>query len=529
MTMKILLTAAAIISSTGFGVTQSPASHDSLPSSFGTLALVGTNTERDDLRDAIDAIDAVGAIDAVDAIDAIDAADAIDAFDALDAFDGVDAFDWQASPLPPEPWAAKDPADSLYKLAREAMSRGDYKRAAELFHRIPERYPQSAYASQSMYYEAFALYRSGGDGDLSTARARLKQLEKRDAKLWKNDGAVLLTRVCGELAKRGDQECLKSTVDAAEDSNDVVDGQTRTVPRQGRSCSPDADEDDDERIMALQALLNMDAERAVPILKQVLARRDACSVALRRKAVFLVSQKRTAETASILMNVARSDPDQETREQAVFWLSQVPGSTGLLEEILKGNSDETLKEKALFSLSQQNEPRAQQILRDFAMRESESEELRDKAIFWLGQRRSSENTEFLRNLYSRIGNQELKDKILFSLSQQRGVGNEQWLMNIAVNPKEDIELRKKALFWAGQSGVAIAEMSKLYDRMGDAEMREQVIFVLSQRQRDPAAMDKLFDIAKNEKDSELRKKAIFWLGQSRDPRVQQFLMDLINK
>ena len=37
------------------------------------------------------------------------------------------------------------------------------------------------------------------------------------------------------------------------------------------------------------------------------------------------------------------------------------------------------------------------------------------------------------------------------------------------------------------------------------------------------------DIAKNEKDSELRKKAIFWLGQSRDPRVQQFLMDLINR
>jgi HEAT repeat protein len=163
------------------------------------------------------------------------------------------------------------------------------------------------------------------------------------------------------------------------------------------------------------------------------------------------------------------------------------------------------------------------------MRESESQDLRDKAIFWLGQRRSSENTEFLRNLYTRIGNQDLKEKILFSLSQQKGVGNEQWLMNIAVNPKEDIELRKKALFWAGQSGVAIAEMSRLYDRMGDAEMREQVIFVLSQRQRDPAAMDKLFDIAKNEKDAELRKKAIFWLGQSRDPRVQQFLMDLINK
>ena len=65
--------------------------------------------------------------------------------------------------------------------------------------------------------------------------------------------------------------------------------------------------------------------------------------------------------------------------------------------------------------------------------------------------------------------------------------------------------------------------------MGDTDMKEQIIFTLSQRQSERAAIDKLFDIAKNEKDSELRKKAIFWLGQSRDPRVQQFLLDLINK
>jgi HEAT repeat protein len=418
----------------------------------------------------------------------------------------------------------------LYRLAREALSRGDYKRAAEIFHRIPERYPQSAYAGQALYFEAYALYRVGGEEELGTARDRLKQLKQKYPAIAKKDGDPLLTRVCGELAKRGDESCAASTIKTAEEGNDVTGGETVTTPgSQGRNCSPDADEDSDDRIAALNALLQMDAERAMPILEKVLARRDPCSVALRRKAVFLVSQKRTDRTANILMNVARSDPDQETREQAVFWLSQVPGSTGLLEEILKGNGDENIKDKALFALSQQNEPRAAQILRDFAARENENSDLREKAIFWLGQRRSAENTQFLRSLYSRLTNEDLKEKILFSLSQQRGAGNEQWLMDIAVNPKEDIELRKKALFWAGQSGVAISEMSTLYNRMNDTEMKEQIIFVLSQRQSDRAAMDKLFDIAKNEKDAELRKKAIFWLGQSRDPRVQQFLMDLINR
>src|SRR5256885_8100165 len=145
------------------------------------------------------------------------------------------------------------------------MSRGDYKRAAELFHRIPERFPQSAYASQAIYYEAYSLYRSGGDDDLSAARDRLNQLKQRDARVWKSDGAVLLTRVCGELAKRGDEACAA----------DIEQSAQNDPPRQSNKPCPD--EDDDVRIAALNALMQMDAERAMPILKQVLARRDACT------------------------------------------------------------------------------------------------------------------------------------------------------------------------------------------------------------------------------------------------------------
>jgi HEAT repeat protein len=483
MTMKTLLTAAAIISSAGFGVGSAPARRPSYDSSAAPIVLASGDAQ---LRNE---------------------------FASLDQ---------QANPLPPEPWAKADPADSLYRLAREALSRGDYKRAAQIFHQIPDRYPQSAYAGQAMYYEAFSLYRSGSADELSAARDRLNQLKRRYPSTQAGDAATLMTRVCGELAKRGDEACTM-LIDSAANKPGVG-----AAPGSGATASCPS-EDDDPRIEALKALLQMDADRAMPILKQVLARRDPCSAVLRRTAVFLVSQKQTSETASILMGAARNDPDQEVREQAVFWLSQVPGSTPLLEEILKGSADQDIKEKALFSLSQQNDPRAQQILRDFASRESEDSDLRESAIFQLGQRRSTENTEFLRSLYSRLTNEDLKDKVMFSLSQQRGVGNEQWLMSIVVNPKEDVELRKKALFSASQAGVATSELVSLYSRLTDSELKDHMIFVLSQRQRDPAAMDKMFDIAKNDKDPELRKKAIFWLGQSRDPRAQQFLIDLINK
>jgi HEAT repeat protein len=58
-------------------------------------------------------------------------------------------------------------------------------------------------------------------------------------------------------------------------------------------------------------------------------------------------------------------------------------------------------------------------------------------------------------------------------------------------------------------------------------MKEQVIFVASQM-RDREAIDFLMSVARDEQDEELRKRAIFWLGQSKDPRVAEFLLSLIN-
>ncbi len=90
-------------------------------------------------------------------------------------------------------------------------------------------------------------------------------------------------------------------------------------------------------------------------------------------------------------------------------------------------------------------------------------------------------------------------------------------------------MRKQALFWAGQTGGSTESFANLYDKMTDSEIKEQLIFVLSQRGRDGKALEKLMDIAKSDKDKELRSKAVFWLGQSRDPRAAKFLEDLIAK
>ena len=68
----------------------------------------------------------------------------------------------------------------------------------------------------------------------------------------------------------------------------------------------------------------------------------------------------------------------------------------------------------------------------------------------------------------------------------------------------------------------------LYASSQDRAMREQLVFVLSQR-GDKAAADKLFEIAKGDPDRELRKKALFWLGQMDDPRVADVLQQILEQ
>ena len=118
--------------------------------------------------------------------------------------------------------------------------------------------------------------------------------------------------------------------------------------------------------------------------------------------------------------------------------------------------------------------------------------------------------------------------MLFSISQAGGAENGRWLLGVARDAKQPVELRKQALFWAGQGGASIADLAGLYAAMPDREMREQLIFVYSQRD-EPAAVDKLLDIARREPDKELRKKALFWLGQSSDPRAAKALQDIIEQ
>ncbi|UCC84754.1 MAG: outer membrane protein assembly factor BamD, partial [Gemmatimonadota bacterium] len=91
----------------------------------------------------------------------------------------------------------QDPADQAYRAARERLNQGEYRRAAEMFAEVYRRYPTSSYAAQALYYQAFALYRNGGERDLRAAQEALRQLQRgyADAEVASRDAEALMARI----------------------------------------------------------------------------------------------------------------------------------------------------------------------------------------------------------------------------------------------------------------------------------------------------------------------------------------------
>lgn len=453
--------------------------------------------------------DALSGLGAASGLDALDAVGALQAHSTTRSGSGFDD-----NVLPPESWALQDPADSLWRAAREALNANDLATAAGMYRRIrtESRFSGSEYRAAAFYWEAFVRHRIGTPAEMRSARDILERL-KRSHPRYENMGEVdrLASRIDADLATRGDASAgQRASASAAQAA--------------AAQCP-----DQEMRIAALESLIAMPTESAMPLLVQVMGRKDDCSAALREKAVFVIAQQQAPEAEQLLLDAAR-DPSPKVREQAVFWLSQVntDRAVSALEEILRTSSaDPKMVEHAVFALSQHSSERAARLLRDIAGRGNASVEARKAAIFWLGQRSDAEAGDYLRGLYPSLNDAQLKDAVLFAMSQRREARSADFLLEIAMNEREPLEARKQALFWAAQQrALPLSRLVELYDRMPSRELKEQIIFALSQRQ-EPEAVERMIEIARRERDVELRKQAVFWLGQSRDPRAVRFLTELI--
>ena len=103
------------------------------------------------------------------------------------------------------------------------------------------------------------------------------------------------------------------------------------------------------------------------------------------------------------------------------------------------------------------------------------------------------------------------------------------LLRLARLPDIPMQSRRSAVFWLSQAAGAAA--GRALDSIatapeGEREIRKEAVFALSQRSSEEA-VPALIRIAKKNPDPEIRRTALFWLGQSEDPRALALFEEIL--
>lgn len=105
------------------------------------------------------------------------------------------------------------------------------------------------------------------------------------------------------------------------------------------------------------------------------------------------------------------------------------------------------------------------------------------------------------------------------------------LLDLARDRTRPSEPRGAALFWAGQEAGAkvTRDMAGFAeDASEDREVRQIALFGLGQRAADES-VPLLLRVARQDRDPEIRRMAIFWLGRTGDPRAISYFEEVLTR
>jgi hypothetical protein len=149
----------------------------------------------------------------------------------------------------------------------------------------------------------------------------------------------------------------------------------------------------------------------------------------------------------------------------------------------------------------------------------------------LGRVGAREAADYLLDLAESSDDRDAGKEAIFPATLADSVVTWPRLLRIARSGQAGQEARKSAVFWLSQQAgdqVTRGISDLVDDDDQDREVREAAVFALSQRPRDES-VPALIHIARTHRDPHIRKTALFWLGQSRDPRAIELFEEILSQ
>lgn len=216
---------------------------------------------------------------------------------------------------------------------------------------------------------------------------------------------------------------------------------------------------------------------------------------------------------------------------ALHWLNGVKPaeSVAMLLRYASAEPTDKLAEQAVSAIALHGGAEAAAALDSLATK-SPSEKVRKSALFWLGNSRGRPGYLTVARAAREDSSDKVREHCAFVLSQTKEPEGIQAVIRMAKEDKSP-HVRGQALFWLAQRASrqqASGAINEALDKDPDTEVKKKAVFALTQMQNSDG-VPMLIQVARTNTNPAVRKQAMFWLGQSKDPRALKFFEDVLSK
>lgn len=283
----------------------------------------------------------------------------------------------------------------------------------------------------------------------------------------------------------------------------------------GQPVSPEAESDEELKLLAVNALLHSEPDRVVPVLENLLQK--GSSPKLKERALFVAAQANTPRAWDLVTKVAKGGGNPDLQLKAVEYLgmtrSKDRDNRPLLAEIYGSTPDVSVKRSVLRAYMMSGD--RERLLA--AARTEQSADLRREAIRGLGAVNAGDE---LWQLYQNEKDADIRREILWVAPLK----NPDKLLEIARTEK-DQRLRREAIHRLGsiRGEQTSSALVSLYS--AQPESKKEVMEALMMQNNAKA----LVEIAKKETDPNLKKAAVRYLSSMKSKEATDYLMELLTK
>jgi HEAT repeat protein len=379
-------------------------------------------------------------------------------------------------PAPQAPAASAE--EKKYEEGRALLNSSHWAEAESAFRAVAEMHGPRADAG--LYWQAYAQSKMGHSADALATCSRLRSTYARSE--WLKE--------CGAL-------------------------EIEIHKQSGGAVSPQSEDDEDLKLLALNALAQQNRPEVIPILKGILTGNQ--SPKMKERALFVLTQMDSKEAQDLLAQVARGQSGRELQTKAIQMLAAMEGkrANGILAEVYRASTDLEVKKAILRSYLVSDD--SAKLLE--AARGETNPELIRTAVQTLG---AMGQADQLLSLYRSTKVEEAKASIIDAFVPCGDRANAA-LKEIATT-ESDSQLRRKAIRNLGVTGGRNGPMlMEIYQKSSDAGSKE-------------AALDGLFvagdahdlvALARAEKDIAMKKKIVEKLAVMGDREANEFMIELL--